>query len=309
MIKKRFPDLPMVVRLHTPNYVVESLKKTYVPLHRKLRFVIGSLKRKSFDLGYWRKYNRNEDPDYKFTLLADAISAPSVYLKNWVVNNWKIDPVKIKVYSNIFEPPSSFSQLPIYDDFRYKTIVFYGRLDVLKGLRNATIAVKYILGKYPDWHFRVIGNDCSGPDPLSISMRNWMKIKLKKYESQISFFDRIEYLRLSEFINESEILIFPSLFESFSYVCIEGMAAGKAIVGSKLGGMNDLIQNNETGILVNPYNIKEIINSLEKLISNQAYTFNIRKAARDKVLKSEHNERIINETLIYYKNVIQYKRF
>jgi glycosyltransferase involved in cell wall biosynthesis len=268
---------------------------------------MGSLKRKSFDLGYWRKYNRNEDPDYKFTLLADAISAPSVYLKNWVVKNWKIDPVKIKVYSNIFEPPSSFSQLPIYADSRYKTIVFYGRLDVLKGLRNVTIAMRYILGKYPDWHFRIIGNDCSGPDPLGISMRNWMKIKLKKYESQISFLDRIEYLKLSEFINESEILIFPSLFESFSYVCIEGMAAGKAIIGSKLGGMNDLIQNNETGILVNPFNIKEIISSLEKLISNQAYTFNIRKAARDKVLKSENNERIINETLTYYKNIIQYK--
>ena len=42
-IKKRFPLLPLVVRLHASNWLVESFKKKYIPLQNKLRFFLGAL--------------------------------------------------------------------------------------------------------------------------------------------------------------------------------------------------------------------------------------------------------------------------
>ena len=57
---------------------------------------------------------------------------------------------------------------------------------------------------------------------------------LKKFENQIEFIDWIDYEQILEFYSRTEICIFPSLFESFSYVCAEAMSAGNAIIQSIL---------------------------------------------------------------------------
>lgn len=162
-IKRRLPQLPLIVRLHAPNYLVERLKKQYVSFWPKLRIVMGALKRLRRDAGYWRKYQPGTDPDYQFTQLANHITAPSQAMKNWVVDHWKMAPEKIVVLPNIFAPAAAWLQIPINKDVTHKRIVFFGRLNVLKGLVNATLAMKRILKQFPDWQFTVIGNDGLGP--------------------------------------------------------------------------------------------------------------------------------------------------
>ena len=67
-VKKAFPLIPLVVRLHAPNWLVEQLKKRYVSFFAKLRFLLGALRRGRWDAGYWRPYDFQVDADYRFTL-------------------------------------------------------------------------------------------------------------------------------------------------------------------------------------------------------------------------------------------------
>lgn len=302
-IKKAFRDIPLVVRLHAPNYLVESLKKKYIPLTAKLRFVLGAVRRLKWDAGYWRTYKKETDPDYRFIQLANAITAPSEAMKDWVVKYWKMPAEKIKVIPNIFIPPPSLLQIPIYEESRYKRTVFFGRLNVLKGLVNATRAMKKILTEHPDWQFRVIGDDGSGPH-AGITMRDWMKKKLRSVINQVEFMDGMNYDAIPTAIRDTEIVLLPSLFESFSYTCIESMAAGKAIVGSNNGGMSDLLQNGESGLLIDPENYQDIYAAIKRLVQNNELRYSIAVKTRERVLKDFNATAPAEKLIAYYQHLI-----
>jgi glycogen(starch) synthase len=305
-IKKQFPSIPLVVRLHAPDHLVESLKKTYLPFLAKLRFVLGSIRRLKFDLGYWRAYDKSVDTDYHFTQLADYITAPSQAMKIWVVNNWQIEANKIKVIPNIFSPSKDLLNIPIDEKSNDKRVVFFGRLNVLKGLVNATIAMKQILKTNTEWRFRVIGDDGPGPNN-NITMRNWMKLQLKEVISRVEFMDGMDYENLPAAISDCEIVLLPSLFESFSYTCAEAMAAGKAVIGSDNAGMADLIENNKNGVLINPYKYKEIIDALQKLITHNQYRYQLSINARESILEKQNAAQTIHFFREYYCNIIEKK--
>lgn len=304
-VKRAFPSIPLVVRLHAPDYIVESLKKRYVPFLYKLRFVLGAIRLGYWDAGYWRNYHFEKDPDFQFTNMADAVTAPSTAMKDWVVENWKIRPEKISVISNPFQPSDSFLNLPVTTGFEHKTIIFFGRLNVLKGLVNATKAMKKIMAKHPEWKFKVIGDDGAGPIPGGQNMREWMKEYLDWFKERVFFYDGVSYDSLPELLKEGEIVILPSLFESFSYTCIEAMAAGKVVVGSNIGGMNDLIESGKTGVLIDPENVDELYRAINSLITDPVTSFEMAKHARMHIMAgANRNDKVLSQTINLYRSLM-----
>ena len=301
-IKKRFPSLPLIVRLHAPGYLVESLKRRYVPLVAKLRFFVGSLRRLKPDPGYWRKYQKENDPDYQFTLLADYITAPSEAMKKWADKNWAVDSARIVVIPNIFNAPEALLKVPVDEYSRSKTVLFFGRLNVLKGLVNASVAMLRILREYSDWKFMIIGDDGEGPDGKS-SMRLWMEETLSGVITQVEFLPGLSYESLLVKITQADIVLLPSLFESFSYTCAEAMAAGKAVVGSNNGGMAMLLENNLSGLLVDPENETAIYQAVKRLISSDKERHAMGVHARQKVLSDFNADRITSLYQEYYESI------
>lgn len=302
-IKKKYPEVPLVVRLHAPDYLVDSLNKKYIPFSAKLRFVLGALRRLKWDAGYWRTYIKENDFDYQFIQSADAITAPSSAMKAWIVKYWQIPQEKIAVIPNIFFPPPALLAIPIVAEPDFKQIIFFGRLNVLKGLVNATKAMKKILREYPDWKFKVIGDDGNGPF-AGISMRAWMKKKLDPVISQVEFTDGMSYEAIPGAIEKGEIILLPSLFESFSYTCAEAMAAGKAIAGSNAGGMSDLLQHGESGLLVDPEKAAEIYNAVKKLIDDNDLRYQLSVKARKRILEQCNTTVSVEKFVTHYHMVI-----
>ncbi len=301
-IKKAFPQIPLVVRLHAPNYLVESLKKKYTSFFAKMRFVLGALRRGKIDAGYWRSYDYLTDPDYNFVQKADAITAPSNIMKQWAILHWKIAGEKIIVIPNQFIPSTTFLDLPINKTNERKEIVFFGRLNVLKGLVKATYAIKRILQEYKDYHFKVIGDDGAGPN-VGESMQTWMERKLMGVNDRINFYKGQEYENLPALIADADIVLLPSLFESFSYTCAEAMAAGKVVIGSRGTGMEDLIVHNQTGILINAENENDIYSAIKKLIEDDDKRYAIALAARKSIVAAFAKEKILPEVIACYKQV------
>jgi len=297
-IKQSFPTLPLIVRLHASNWLVESFKKQYVPLNTKIRYFLGALRRGKWDLGYWRNYDYKNDADFIFVQLADFISAPTIQMKNWVSINWKINPDKIKVIENPFVENEAFKNA--ITDNEEQAIIFYGRLNVLKGLITATKAMKQILKNNPGWRWIVIGDDGTAADGKA-SMKVWMQSQLKNVTAQVTYYDSLPNKKIPELLRQASIVLIPSLFESYSYVTIEAMCAGKAVIGSTNTGIASLIENNVTGRLANPYNNKEWKNTVQQLINDKKLRQRIGKAAREYV---ESKYLINTEIIAYYKKEI-----
>ncbi len=84
-IHRSCPDLPIVVKLHTPTFVVNRLNYERPTVSRRLRWIAGALKR-----GAWPKpypslapYRPDDDPEAIEGQLADQISSPSEASGMW----------------------------------------------------------------------------------------------------------------------------------------------------------------------------------------------------------------------------------
>lgn len=95
-----------------------------------------------------------------------------------------------------------------------------------------------------------------------------------------------------------DIIVVPSINEGFSLVVIEAMAAGCAVIASNVGGIIDLIENNKTGILVQPERsgqiaqvVLQLLNNpeLRQMLGNQARATALEKYSRDPVIDQIEN--------------------
>ncbi len=123
--------------------------------------------------------------------------------------------------------------------------------------------------------------------------------------NRVTFIDGVDYERLPSEITDCEIVLLPSLFESFSYTCAEAMAAGKAVAGSRNGGMSDLIENGKSGALVDPESYHEIYLALKKMIDDHEFRYEISVNARERILTEFNASDSASRFNTYYNNILK----
>ena len=77
----------------------------------------------------------------------------------------------------------------------------------------------------------------------------------------------------------SDILVLPSFAENLPVSVIEGMASGLAVVATPVGAVEDIITNEETGLLVSPGNVAALTEALTRLIDDAALRTRLGMAA------------------------------
>jgi len=301
VILRTYPSIPAVIRLHTPAVLVTRLINSQNSFFVKLRYVMGALRRGKLDMGYWSRQDKRQfsDPEYLITERAGTITAPSEAIKSWAHRFWHIEENRIKVFPNPFVPKEDLLNIPIETDT--KRITFIGRLNVLKGLVSLTGAIPIILQKYPEWKVRFIGSDHDS-HVKDLSMKNWIKSRLNKYTTQIEWVDWIPVQDLPHYLSQTDIVVIPSLFESFSYVCAEAMSAGRGIVGSNNGGMPELLAGH--GITVNPRSVRQIAKAMEKMIRRPEIRRTLGEGARARILAQDFNNKIAEQAISTYQSLV-----
>lgn len=85
-------------------------------------------------------------------------------------------------------------------------------------------------------------------------------------------------------IPSCDVLVLPSFSESFGLVLIEALACGKSVIGSDVGGISEIINEN-VGMLVNPNKISSIAKAIDNMINDenlrQVLSMNARSRAKD----------------------------
>jgi len=85
-------------------------------------------------------------------------------------------------------------------------------------------------------------------------------------------------------LGRADIVCLPSLCEdAFPRGVLEGMAAGKPVIGSDIGGIPEMLVHHETGVLVPPGNVRVLADALEGLIADNARSVRLGRAARTRV--------------------------
>ncbi|MBC7913690.1 MAG: glycosyltransferase family 4 protein [Pyrinomonadaceae bacterium] len=284
-IKLKYPDIPLVVKLHTPWFLIGEMNNSYFGFIKKVKFITSGLIRGKLYKPFWKIRDKQNDPDYLITKLADQIHTPSISLGDIVSTKWDIQRGQILHVPYSYIPNNDLLKIPTNTDTN--TITYVGRLEVRKGLVELSKAIAIVLKTKPSVKFRFVGS-VQGSPKQNIDMKAYLISTLKKYKKNLEFME-VSSDKIYTIYADTDICVFPSIWENFPNTCLEAMSAGRGIVASKNGGMKDMLEDCSGGILINPLKPNEIANALILLINQKSLRIEMGTNARKKVLYSYDN--------------------
>ncbi|MBE6077740.1 MAG: glycosyltransferase family 4 protein [Clostridium lundense] len=150
-----------------------------------------------------------------------------------------------------------------------------------KGVIYLVKAIDILINKYNihNISFVFAGNDYLDYPEYRDEILNIIKNKsLREY---VYLQGNIDYKIMNELIKMSDIVAIPSLMEAISLSALEGMACGKIIIGTNVGGFPQIIQNTETGFLVEPEDEEKLAQIIKDVSSGVYNNIKICEKARE----------------------------
>lgn len=143
-----------------------------------------------------------------------------------------------------------------------KIILTAARLIEIKGIKYLIKAFNKVLEDQNNIRLLIIGD---GPE----------KKKLVNLSDQLHLKDRVSFLghmpqeQVLSYMCASDIFVGPSLVEGLGNVFIEAMACGTPVIGTTVGGIPDIIEDEVNGLLVPPGDSKAIANAILKILDDE----------------------------------------
>lgn len=114
--------------------------------------------------------------------------------------------------------------------------------------------------------------------------------------------------RMPEIYRAADFCLLPSLMEATSIAGLEAMATGRALVGTRVGGIPALIADGVSGLLVPPQDPPAIAAAVNVLAHNRDRCAQMGRAARARVEANFTWTRIAERTLLAYRETLAAKR-
>ncbi|MFK8059422.1 MAG: glycosyltransferase family 4 protein [Polaribacter sp.] len=243
---------------------------------------------------FWRSFQEK-----KSFQKADAYVAVSNYVgkktKEYLKSNFNFKTIYNCIDTDKFSPNNN-SNLT-------NTLLFVGTVCEKKGIRQLVLAMPIIKKVIPDIQLKIIGNDWVENHK---SYKEYLKTFIfDDVKDNIEFLGQVSNALIPKYISESKICVYPSHMESFGLTWLEALSMGKPLVLGNVGPANELVINNKTAILVNPYNFNELAESVIKLLTNEDLTRNIGQNARKDILERFSYKSIVNQNIAFYKSLIK----
>jgi glycosyltransferase involved in cell wall biosynthesis len=179
------------------------------------------------------------------------------------------------------------------------SVLFVGRLAENKGLDVLVQAAAKVLKALPKATFVLVGED-GGMKPLIEKRARELGIEKSLL---LTGHLKDEAMFRSAFA-ACDIFVLPSIFEAFGIVILEAMALGRPCVATKVGGVPGLIDDGETGLLVEPNDPSGLAKALLSLLKDPDKAGAMGAKARKAVGKEFTWPRIVDRLEQVYREVL-----
>ena len=153
-----------------------------------------------------------------------------------------------------------------------RMVLFVGRIEPLKGIDTLIQAMSCLdlQGMHRPVHLAIIGGDVDvSPEEMSDEMA-----RLQKMCDDLCMGGMVVFLgkrgqdTLPYYYSAAEVVVMPSLYESFGMVALEAMACGTPVIASEVGGLGYLVQNEITGYTIPDSEPDALCDKLSWLLGN-----------------------------------------
>lgn len=215
--------------------------------------------------------------------LIDIFISPSKFLKEKVK---EMGFRKTIVYLPNFINKEDF--VPNYN-FNNKTICYFGRLSKEKGLFTLIESLKGI-----DVELKIIGEG-----PLNKDLK--LRVQKEKLDN-VKFLGYKSGEELKNIIRNSMAVILPSkCYEINPRTILESFALGKPVIGSRIGGIPELVKDGETGLTFETGSADDLRKKILYLINNPHKVVKMGKNARKFIEKKFNSEKHYQRLMEIYQ--------
>ncbi|MCK4387096.1 MAG: glycosyltransferase family 4 protein [Candidatus Pacebacteria bacterium] len=204
--------------------------------------------------------------------------------REFLIKNKNLDVSRPSFYQRLGRETSKF----VGDDFIIGTI---SELHRNKGLKYAIKGFKKVAKKFNNLKFIIIGE---GED------RRYLEKKIQKYGLENKVFLVGDIKNANRYLKAFDIFILPSIKEGFPFVLLEAGGAGLPVIATKVGGVPEIIDNMNSGILVEPKQTEELATALKKLIQDENLRKEFGENLQRKIKENFSFEKMFEETLGVY---------
>lgn len=223
--------------------------------------------------------------------LADVV----VGCSRWMAEHLRSYGIEALYVHNAIDYERLVSAAEQFSERSHPVVVSIARFEKVKGLDTLIRAAAEVIKRKPETIFILIGG---GP----------LKIYLSDLADRLGISQNIELLdyipEIDKILASSTIAILPSVYEPFGMAAAEALAAGKPVIASRTGGLEEIVIDGVNGLLFTPGDHRELGDKILKLLENRGLRSRMAEVSRE-TAKRFKPENIADRYIEIYRSLLK----
>ncbi|MDD5504252.1 MAG: glycosyltransferase [Candidatus Omnitrophica bacterium] len=227
------------------------------------------------------------------------VIVPSNVVASHMIRNFKVPLQRIRLIPRGVDLDRfEFYSLSGKKNKKEFAIAIIGRITPIKGHIYLIRAMSKVARLIPHVKLYIIGAPAASKPKYKQELESLVKrLSLGAYVEFAGDCDNV-----AQRLKDIDLLIVPSVGEeTFGRVIIEAQASGVPVIASRIGGIVDIIKENNNGILVNPRDYSGLADAILSVIKDKSLQNKLSESARDYVEKHFTLEGMYDATMKVYK--------
>ncbi len=182
------------------------------------------------------------------------------------------------------------------EEKREVSILSIASLRKIKGIEYLLLAFQKVCEEVSNCCLTIVGD---GPEESN----------LKNLSVKLGVNRKVSFAGLRKdifhFLNEADLFVLPSLREAFSLSVLEAMSASLPIIATRVGGLPEIIADNQNGLLVPPKDITALADAIKKLALDHQLRQKMGKESRCRFLENYTLEKMVSNHLNFYHSLFK----
>ncbi len=234
MVKSHHPRTPLIVTLQEG----KDLGRQFFGIRLMRRYVLRHADRITAISSYLKGYARQINPRARIDLIPNGI-----------------DPDHFKRTPSNIRPRLASAAGPI--------VMTVSRLVPKNGVGDLVRAFSILKQSH---QFALTNLVIIGSGPLELDLKSL--VRALKIEQSVRFLGTIPYPDLPGYLSAASVFVRPSRSEGLGSAFLEAMACGVPVIGSRVGGITDIIIDRKTGLLCEAGNPEDVAHKISTILSD-----------------------------------------
>lgn len=237
--------------------------------------------------------------EWWLTYQAREVIACSRFMAREVVHSFELPSSKVHLVPNGID--THRWQLPpgAAEARREPLVVAWGRIQYEKGFQVLARAVSELRQRVPGIRCVIAGRGSYLPELQT-------QIDMEGVSDIVQLAGFVADEQLHEMLQRASCVVIPSLYEPFGIVALEGMAAGAPTIAARTGGLAEIIEGTDAGMLFEPGNHHELAECIADVLADPASADLMRANAATLLRKTYTWDAVATETVQVYRTALSY---